>query len=63
MFNNASNLTAGDTKFGGRNDDFEIAEIGAYRAPELQPAGRATKLVQGWAFSGYDCGYSTFYYC
>jgi hypothetical protein len=45
----------------------ELANIGEiagdYRSPELQPAGQATKLVQGWAFSGYDCGYSTFYYC
>jgi hypothetical protein len=62
MFDDVSNLVAGETKFGGRNDAFEIAETGAYRAPELQPAGRATKLVQAWAFSGYDFGYSTFYY-
>jgi hypothetical protein len=55
MFENNANLM------------IEMAEMGdnagSYRTPELQPAGQATKLVQGWAFSGYDCGYSTFYYC
>jgi hypothetical protein len=39
-----------------------IAIEAAYRAPELEPAGAATKHVQGWSFSGCDCGYSTFYY-
>ena len=43
--------------------EMEIGEVaGSYRTPKLQPAGQATKLVQGWAFSGYDFGYSTFYY-
>jgi hypothetical protein len=49
-----------------QNDFAATAEIDGieqgYRTPELQQAGTATKLVQGWAFSGYDCGYSTFYY-
>jgi hypothetical protein len=45
------------------NDASKTTAIeGGYRSPELQQAGTATKLVQGWAFSGYDCGYSTFYY-
>jgi hypothetical protein len=49
MFDKNGELPASETKVGGRNDDFEIVGIGAYRAPELQQAGWATKR-----FSGYN---------
>lgn len=55
------------TTFEQATETVETAEAeGGYRAPELQAAGAATSLVQGWAFSGWDCGYATFYnagYC
>ena len=38
--------------------EIEIGEVaGGYRTSNLQPAVQAIKLVQGWAFSGYDFGY------
>lgn len=62
MFETNATMIDETTAIENADDLFGTDTAAGYRTPELQPAGSATKLVQGWAFSGYDCGYSTFYY-